>query len=41
MATKEEDYIERVAVADSHSHILFFTTRGKVHAIKAYTIPEA
>ena len=41
MATKEEDYIERVAVADSHSHILFFTTRGKVHAIKAYRIPEA
>lgn len=41
MATKEEDYIERVVVADSHSYILFFTTRGRVHAIKAYRVPEA
>ena len=41
MATKEEDYIERVVVADSHSYILFFTTRGRVHAVKAYRIPEA
>ena len=41
MATKEEDYIERVAVADSHSHILFFTSVGKCYAMKAYRIPEA
>ena len=41
MATKEEDYIERVAVADSHSHILFFTSRGRCQAMKAYRIPEA
>ena len=41
MATKEEDYIERVAVADSHSHILFFTSSGRCQAMKAYRIPEA
>jgi len=41
MVTKEEDYIERVAVADSHSHILFFTSRGRCQAMKAYRIPEA
>jgi len=41
MSTKEEDYIERVAVADSHSHILFFTCSGRCQAIKAYRIPEA
>jgi len=41
MATKEEDYIERVAVADSHSHILFFTSTGRCQAMKAYRIPEA
>ncbi len=41
MATKEEDYIERVAVADSHSHIMFFTSAGKCYAMKAYRIPEA
>ena len=41
MATKEEDYIERVAVADSHSYLLLFTDSGKVHQIKAYQVPEA
>jgi len=41
MATKEEDYIERVAVADTHSHIIFFTSTGKCQAMKAYRIPEA
>ena len=41
MATKEEDYIERVVVADSHSHVLFFTSNGKCQAMKAYRIPEA
>ena len=41
MATKEEDYIERVAVADSHSWLMLFTTEGRVYAIKAYRVPEA
>jgi len=41
MATKEEDYIERVAVADSHSNLMLFTSTGKVHVMKAYRIPEA
>jgi len=41
MATKEEDYIERVAAADSHSYLLLFTNSGKVHQLKAYRIPEA
>jgi len=41
MTTKEEDYIERVVVADSHTHLLFFTTAGRCQAIKAYRIPEA
>ncbi|MBR4961949.1 MAG: DNA gyrase subunit A, partial [Clostridia bacterium] len=41
MSTKEEDYIERVVVADSHSYLLFFTTSGKCQAMKAYRVPEA
>ena len=41
MATKEEDYIERVAAADSHSYLMLFTNSGKVHQLKAYRIPEA
>ncbi|MBE6679881.1 MAG: DNA gyrase subunit A [Ruminococcaceae bacterium] len=41
MSTKEEDFIEKVIVTNSHSYILFFTNRGKVHMRKAYQIPEA
>ena len=41
MSTKEEDFIEKVVVTNSHSYILFFTNRGKVHMRKAYQIPEA
>ncbi len=41
MSTKEEDYIERVVVADSHSYLMLFTDTGRVHSMKAYRIPEA
>ena len=41
MATKEEDFIERVAVVDSHSYLMLFTDTGRVHQIKAYRVPEA
>ncbi len=37
---KEEDFIEKVIVTNSHSYILFFTNKGKVHMRKAYQIPE-
>lgn len=41
MATKEEDYVERVVTADSHSYLMLFTDTGRVHMLKAYRIPEA
>ncbi len=41
MTTKEEDFIEKVVVANSHSYILFFTNSGKVYMRKVYQIPEA
>ena len=41
MTTKEDDYVENVIVADSHSYLLFFTNRGKIFMKKAYRIPEA
>ena len=41
MKTKEDDYVERVIVAHSHSNILFFTNMGRVYMKKAYRIPEA
>ena len=41
MTTKEDDFVEDVIVANSHSHLLFFTNKGRVYAKKAYRIPEA
>ena len=41
MTTKEEDFIEKVVVANSHSYILFFTNNGKVSMRQVYQIPEA
>ncbi len=41
MGTKEDDFVEKVLVVNSHSYILFFTTNGKVYCKKAYRIPEA
>ena len=41
MATKEDDFIEKVIALNSHSYLLMFTNKGKVHMRKAYQIPEA
>lgn len=41
MTTKEDDYVENVLVAHSHSLILFFTNNGRVYSKKAYRIPES
>ena len=41
MTTKEDDFVEDVIVVNSHSHLLFFTNKGRVYAKKAYRIPEA
>lgn len=41
MTTKEEDFVERVITAGSHSNLLMFTSNGKVFTKKAYLIPEA
>jgi len=38
---KEEDFIEELFVANTHSYILFFTNLGKVHWLKVYQVPEA
>ena len=36
----EEDPIEHLFVASTHSHLLFFTNRGKVYWQKVYGLPE-
>ncbi len=38
---KEEDFVERLFIASTHSDILFFSSFGKVYSIKGYEIPEA
>ncbi|NAW98347.1 MULTISPECIES: DNA topoisomerase (ATP-hydrolyzing) subunit A [unclassified Vibrio] len=38
---KEEDYIERLLVANTHDHILCFSTRGKTYRLKVYQLPLA
>ena len=38
---KEEDIVKDIFVASTHSYILFFTNKGKVHWLKVYNIPEA
>ena len=41
MSTKEEDFIEKVIAVESHSYLMMFTNKGKVHMRKAYQIPES
>lgn len=38
---KEEDYIERLLVANTHDNILLFSTRGKTYRMKVYQLPLA
>jgi DNA gyrase subunit A len=39
--TKEEDFVEHLFIASTHSYILFFTTTGKVFWIKVHELPQA
>jgi len=39
--TKEEDFVEHLFIASTHSYILFFTTKGKVYWTKVHEIPQA
>ncbi|MFT5172617.1 MAG: DNA gyrase subunit A [Gammaproteobacteria bacterium] len=39
--TKEEDFVERLFVANTHDTLLCFSSRGKVYWLKVYQLPEA
>ena len=41
MTTGDEDFVSSVFVASTHSHILFFTDKGKAYSLKVYDIPQA
>lgn len=38
---KDEDFVVRMFVCNSHDDLLFFSNRGKVYCLKAYEVPEA
>ncbi len=38
--TREEDFIQHLFIASTHSYILVFTDRGRVHWLKVHEIPQ-
>ncbi|MBW2477719.1 MAG: DNA gyrase subunit A [Deltaproteobacteria bacterium] len=40
MRPKEEDFVERLFIASTHSYILIFTNQGKVYWLKVHEIPQ-
>ena len=41
MQTREEDWVKDLFIASTHDHILFFTSTGRTHSLRAFEIPEA
>ena len=41
MVTREEDFVENIFVASTHSYILIFTNLGRVYWLKVYQVPQA
>ena len=41
MATKEDDYVVQVFVANTHTPLLFFSSKGLCYKLKTYKLPEA
>ena len=38
---KEEDFIDKIFVANTHDTLLCFTSRGKIYWLKVYELPQA
>ncbi len=39
-ATKEDDFIDRMFIANTHDYILCFSNRGRVYWLKVYSVPQ-
>jgi DNA gyrase subunit A len=39
-ATKEDDFVEKLFIANTHDYILCFSNRGRVYWIKVYDVPQ-
>ena len=40
MKTKDEDFVDQLFIASTHSYILIFTDRGRVYWLKVHEIPD-
>ncbi|WP_279340879.1 DNA gyrase subunit A [Zavarzinia aquatilis] len=40
MATRDEDFVSRVFVANTHTPVLFFSSRGIAYQLKVWRLPE-
>jgi DNA gyrase subunit A len=39
-ATKEDDFVDRMFIANTHDYILCFSNRGRVYWLKVYNVPQ-
>jgi len=39
-ATKEDDFVEKLFIANTHDHILCFSNRGRIYWLKVYEVPQ-
>ncbi len=41
MATRDEDFVTRIFIANTHTPVLFFSSRGMVYKMKVWRLPSA
>ena len=41
MAMRDEDFVTRIFIANTHTPVLFFSSRGMVYKLKVWRLPEA
>ena len=41
LQTREEDFVETLFVTSTHSQLLFFTNRGRMHQLRCFELPQA
>lgn len=41
MATRSEDVVEDLFIANTHSYLLIFTSKGRLYWLKVYNLPDA
>ena len=39
-AMKDDDFVERLFIANTHDHILCFSSRGQVYMLRGYEVPQ-